>query len=1461
MKFPITRTWSLLSLLCLTFLADSTSVQAQPRSYVFETLAGAPKLPLQQYGNMVFDGNDTLYCISRGVIYRFSAASGISAVSDSGGSFGPWDGPVDSARFYNPTALAVAGDGSLYVGDSLSVDGTIEGRIRIISPAGYVSTLELAADSELKTLPGQLQNLAFDRNGNLYTTVVSGHAIYRIDAQRHLHALPTDFETVGGLAVDDVGNVYFADYSHSLILKANPQGEISTVLDGNTVTDEGLSLQNPASLALDGSDTLYVSCWGQTVVFKVALAPKPKLSLYAGKPGTAGGQDGPLDTATFFDPSAIALDHRGRVHVIDFQSQPYASSIRRISDGAVTTVLGGDLNAGSQDGQGREARFNHPEGVAVDAAQNVFVADTGNSTIRRISPSGAVSTVAGQAGVTGSDDGTGADARFSKPSGVAVDSHGILYVADTGNHIIRRITPAGEVSTVAGTKGQAGYVDGALSKFSGPLGLAIGPDDTVYVADTGNWVIRQILSDGQVKTVSQSFVFSQLRGVTVLTNGLIFVTGGSYRSFVGFQPGQNALMSVAINGVPAGLVADASGNFFLTSTSSAGSDESGLYQVYGPLSYEVGGNYNGLNDGLGRHAQFQQPLGIAVDWQGNLYVADTGSSTIRKGRVSQGASVLSFAWSTNVLAGNDCTFNLAFGGTPPLRYQWWHDGIELPGATNASLTLQGVSTNDSGEYEVLVANDFGSDQSFQGSGLTVLATPPSTNPNGSGTATIGFPYSIKANPSGAKPWSFQWFLNGKLLAAQTNEIMSLASVTSADGGNYTVALTNPYGSYTSSIPFRLGIALSPSVNPPASRKVFSGEDVVFMVRSLGAAPVNYQWLHDGNPLPAGTNAVLKLANVTAADAGGYNLTLSSPYGTYTTQPSAVLTVLDGPPVILRQPSSEDVRAGVGVSFRVDARGTGPLAYQWRLNDQALEGATNAALVLTGVTAAEAGRYAVTVSNGLGAKDSGEAVLTVAPLVERPFPQDQAVLFGDEATLDAPEVGFPASSYLWSQSALGNALSVPLFGAYQPWLTRSNVSVLMYGRLSLRTWTDYSVRVADESGAGTNSRPAIVSAFPATPALLPITLSGWSHDVVLEDGPISHIDTAFDDNLPYDCWIEAGVQSHGDGLPPFRRLASAKDTNVLFELPPYAGPNALWMRANTGTNMAGTLRLVRPARYARLALLAATTFGFGEGSPGAMVLQFTDGSCSGPLPFNCPDWWVNSSTNFLAFGGLTEAQANKLAVTNNKVTIRFPDTQPAYGMGLYQTDLDLVALGLADKQLAAITFQAPMQGQPTGVFAVSGREIDNPGRPYFVADPAAQLVQSGGQLRLTCLAVGEQPMEYQWFKDGIIIPDVSGPMFTVDPVFARDAARYTVVAKNAVGTALSAPAVIEVSGPPTLAIASLNGQPVLAWPDGDFVLEQRSTLGPDTGWEAVTTGIVTAAGQSTYAIDGSDGAHFFRLRQR
>jgi serine/threonine protein kinase/sugar lactone lactonase YvrE len=257
--------------------------------------------------------------------------------------------------------------------------------------------------------------------------------------------------------------------------------------------------KSPGGIAVDTSGNVYVADTGNNTIRKIARGgPVSTLAGLAGKPGR---QDGSGSAARFLAPLGIAADHAGNIYVAEFASD----IIRKITpEGEVSTLAGSAGNPGSTDGTGDNAHFRNPWSVAVDSTGDVYVADKSNFTIRQITPTGRVSTFAGFPGIPGDADGPGSYARFNDPHGVAVDSAGNIYVADTGNSVIRMINSFGMVKTLAGMAGRAGDADGIGNKarFSNIQSVAVGDGGNIYVLDGD--IIRKITPGGVVTTLPTS---------------------------------------------------------------------------------------------------------------------------------------------------------------------------------------------------------------------------------------------------------------------------------------------------------------------------------------------------------------------------------------------------------------------------------------------------------------------------------------------------------------------------------------------------------------------------------------------------------------------------------------------------------------------------------------------------------------------------------------------------------------------------------------------------------------------------------------------------------------------------------------------------------------------------------------------------------------------------------------------
>jgi len=307
-----------------------------------------------------------------------------------------------------------------------------------------------------------------------------------------------------------------------------------------------------------------------------------------------GFVDGTGSAAKFYFPEDVAVDANGNIIVADLVN----NRIRKITPaGVVTTIAGG--SQGYANGIGTAAKFYHPCGVAVDVNGNIIVADRGNSRIRKITPAGVVTTIAGD-GTFGFADGTGTAAKFSGPDGVDIDAAGNIFVADYNNHRIRKISTAGVVTTIAGS-GLEGYADGAAAtaKFSNPTSVKVDRDGNIIVGELSGTRIRKISGAGTVSTIAGN-------GTSGYADGI-----GTSAMFAGGSE----------------IDTDTSGNIFVADYNNFRIRKISPTFVVTTIA---GNSISGNADGLGISAQFSGPNGIATTPNGTIYISDRNNSRIRK---------------------------------------------------------------------------------------------------------------------------------------------------------------------------------------------------------------------------------------------------------------------------------------------------------------------------------------------------------------------------------------------------------------------------------------------------------------------------------------------------------------------------------------------------------------------------------------------------------------------------------------------------------------------------------------------------------------------------------------------------------------------------------------------------------------------------------------------------------------
>ena len=303
------------------------------------------------------------------------------------------------------------------------------------------------------------------------------------------------FYSPASMAIDSAGNIFVADTYNYTIRKITPAGMVSTLAGAagsqGYANGQGAAARFylPTHVAVDSSGNVYVTEDTKHAIRKIT--PEGLVSAFAGTAASSGHDDGPVATALFSNPGGMVADSLGNLYLADSNN----GSIRKITpEGIVSTLAGNWGHSGCDDGQGTDALFYYPYELAVDSLNNLYAVDYAAQTVRKITPGGLVSTLAGLCQNSGSSDGDGANARFYSPASVAVDKLGNVYVADYSNYTVRKITPGGTVSTLAGLAGQSGAVDGLAkdARFFLPLGIAVDGDGNIFVTDSGNCIIRKI---------------------------------------------------------------------------------------------------------------------------------------------------------------------------------------------------------------------------------------------------------------------------------------------------------------------------------------------------------------------------------------------------------------------------------------------------------------------------------------------------------------------------------------------------------------------------------------------------------------------------------------------------------------------------------------------------------------------------------------------------------------------------------------------------------------------------------------------------------------------------------------------------------------------------------------------------------------------------------------------------------
>jgi subtilisin-like proprotein convertase family protein len=837
------------------------------------------------------------------------------------------------------------------------------------------------------------------------------------------------------------------------------------------------------------------------------------------------------------------------------------------------------------------------------------------------------------------------------------------------------------------------------------------------------------------------------------------------------------------------------------------------------------------------------------------------TSVVAQLAVSLSAPIVSAPTNTTATNGDTVSFSVIAHGAQPLSYQWYFNGTNsLPSGSTATLTLPNVTANNAGMYEVVVTNAYGSVTSPPAILTVAVPTTILSGPTDQ-LATNGAAASFTVAAAGSPPLTYQWYFNSSTaLAGGTSATLSLNSVTPHQAGNYEVVVSNPYSTVTSSPALLTVVTPAMIVTNPANQVVTNGDVVSFSVVAQGTEPLGYQWFFNTtNLLGNETNTTLTLSNAAPVMAGDYTVVVTNAYNTVTSAPATFLVVT--PASIVSGPTDQFATNGDTVSFSVSAAGDSPISYQWFFNGTISDGGTNAMLVLTNVTLAQAGTYEVAVSNPYGSVTSAPAQLNVVvPAFIVTNPTNQVATNGDTVVFAVEAHGTPPLSYQWYFQT-NNLLD----GATNITLVLSNVTPANIGA--------YSVVVSNAYNSLTSS-PALL-----TVVVPPSIVSGPANQAVTNGGSASFgVTAAGDQPLAYQWFFE-------------RSNSVAQGTSATLVL------------NNVTTAQAGSYDVVVSNPYGSItsapAVLKVIVPAVIVSDPTNQVVTnhqtvFVTAVARGSEPLSY-QWYFNL-TNILDIGTNATLVLSNIGPTQAglyNVTVSNP-----YGSATSapaQLSIVVPAEILTDPQDrvatngSSVTFQVEAQGDAplayqwyfngtnqlpgrtdstlsltgvspanAGFYLVTVSNLYNtvtstPARLSIVApvlitsDPTNQVATNGNMVLFAVVAQGGEPISYQWYFDATNSVDGgTNATLVLTNVTAKNAGAYEVVVSNPFNSVTSAPAQLTVivpamivSGPTNL--VATNGGPaslsVLA--EGDAPLSFQ--------WYFNTTNVLAQGTNATLSL--------------
>jgi hypothetical protein len=1128
-------------------------------------------------GGLARDRAGNLFMADTGanVIRRITPAGEVTTFAGLAGVTGFVNGTDSTARFNRPVGLAIDANDNLLVAD------TSNGVIRKVTPAGVVTTFAGSAMYNPFSFP---EGVAVDRsNGTVYVADTLNHVIRKVvngtisvlagtsgsSGNVNGTGSAARFNEPRGIAVDTNGDIYVGDSANSIIRKITPAGLVTTASGpGHNFQDGFFSsarFNTPKQMAFAANRDLFIADQDNGRIRKLS-----------------GGY---VSTAGMLEfPTGVTADEAGGAFAVSL------FGIRHVTGGNTNSFVGLGETGGYADGTGSAARFKGPYDADTDSLGNVYVADANNCTIRKITPAGVVTTYAGTPGQCTSIDGIASVARISGSLyGVDMDDNGNLYIAEGWSHLIRKVAPDGTVTTIAGTANQSGHVNavGSAARFNVPYDVVVAPTGDLYVADAYNQVIRKIAPDGTVTTLAGSPGQSGTVNGTGAAARFYFPSSITYAGGELFvtQPTVAGVRRVTLSGevtsvtdlcgggawsIPWGITADAAGTLYVSDFGNASVRKitrSGLNFCVTHIGGQAG--QRGSEDGTGNFARVGGPVGTAVAPDGTVYIVEQAWLRIRRGTPATIADAPTVPSSSGP-AGTPLT--LGVSGTGSDTWQW--QIVRRPGASSGTLLSSTsvrtpVFTPDvAGLYTFLLTATGPAGISMRRVEFTATCVAPSapaitvtagSNPScpaqsvmlEAGAGYTSYLWSngattrtITVSPSAQTTYSVIGY-NGTCASPSSSHVQTMATATN------TIAIS---GAATMCAGGSGGTATATETGTPASRQWgwrattggtitaiagqtgasyallandFPGAGTYFLVRSVtsacGVTTVSNEAAVTINAAPAATitpygpttfceggsvtleapagNTYLwstgaTTQSIAATATGSYSVTVTNVTGCSATSAAVNVTVNALPPVPV-------ITAGGPTAFceggSVTLTAPDGYAYLWST------GATTQSIVVTA-----GGSYTVTTTNAEGCSTASAATaVTVQPLPDAQIAASTTLLCqNNSAVLTAPL----ASSYLWSSGQTTREIVV-----FQP-----------------GTW---SVTVTGANGCSATSTPVTITADPTTVSIV-------SDDTTVCPGQVIHLTSTVTNGpaLSYQWYGFAGHEIEGATGP---ELTTVSDQGYYF----------------------------------------------------------------------------------------------------------------------------------------------------------------------------------------------------------------------------------------------------------------------------------------------------------------------------